>query len=342
MEGWTKLFSKSRNQDYYFHAESGRKQWHEPNEEVENDRKNIISFYNSLPHTSERKEMWRSFNNFLKLSIMKEFTYDLTSDYLANFQFSVLDVGCGSGGDLGKWQRLNATSYLGFDASANSIQELEKRSKQSMKISSFVGDFTTSDAWERIPSGKFDVISCQFAAHYAFAEKQSVRAFLSGLSKSLSSRGRIILITVDADSWRFSKRQSWGQASISSTLPTFQPFGDRYMFKLGDRVAAPEWWVHSEVLKKESDFAGLEVIFEANLASFASYIGVSTRRSLSNRIFAWQTDHKTTLEAMCGTEYVGPEAWAIASIYKVFILTKKGFKVGSGHLKDFQNFVCVE
>ena len=341
MKGWTTQFSKTSNREYYVHTESGRRQWHKPDEKVEEDRQKIAEFYETLSHSGERQSIWRKFNNFLKVSIMKEFVYDLMCDYMEDFKYSVLDVGCGAGGDLGKWNNLGARSYIGFDASSAGIAELGRRSKSfpSLKVSSFNGNFCTQETWDRIPPGKSDVVSCQFAAHYAFAEKETVRIFFAGIYKALSQRGRAIIVTVDAESWRDSCRRNWGPANITVAKSSKIPFGDKYDFQLDSRVSAPEWWVHSDVFRLEAERVGLKVSFESNLASFASFIGVSTHRTDSARSFAWNTDHESTLLSMCGTDFVGPEAWAVASLYKVFVLTKPGVKVGSATSKDFEQWI---
>lgn len=156
MQGWTTQFSKTNNREYFVHTASGRRQWHKPDEDIENDRIKICLFYENLSHGSERPNMWRKFNNFLKVSIMKEFAYDLMCDYMEDFKYTVLDVGCGAGGDLGKWQNLGARSYVGFDISQSGINELMRRSASfpSLKISSFVGNFCSQETWDRISPGK--------------------------------------------------------------------------------------------------------------------------------------------------------------------------------------------
>jgi SAM-dependent methyltransferase len=334
--GWSKAFSKSNNREYYVHESSGRRQWHEPDPIIEKDREKIHSFYSSLDHKSERSsQKWRAFNNFLKQAVMKEFIYDLCCDYMNEFKYSVLDVGCGSGGDLGKWERLGARSYLGFDFCKSSITQLQERAAtfKSMKIASFIGDFTTGEAWDRLPEGKFDVVSCQFAAHYAFAEKQSARSFFSGLSRTLSRRGRAIIITVDSD-WRQSKKSTWGPAHISRCSKESVAFGDKYEFSLENRVTAPEWWVHKDAFASESLYAGLEIGFEANLASFAAFLGVSSPRVLDSRLIAWKYDHEPSFEAMCKNE-VGAEEWAISSLYKIYIVHRKDVIVAKALQRDF-------
>ena len=125
--GWTTSFSKTHQKIYYIHEESKRRQYEKPDEELENDRLKIIDFYSNLNTSAGPKQTWRGFNNFLKQAMMNEFTVDLQNDYMNDFQYNVLDVACGTGGDIGKWGRLKATNYLGFDNCKKSITELKQR-----------------------------------------------------------------------------------------------------------------------------------------------------------------------------------------------------------------------
>jgi len=333
--GWSASHSKSQNRTFYVHKETGRRQWHEPDTEVEHDKFLVRSFYSTLHQDTSPRTSWRSFNNFLKQAIMEECTSDLVCDYSNNFEYSVLDVGCGSGGDLGKWERLKATTYMGFDGCEQSIEALKKRSSSIKNLSCFCGDFTTPEAWEKVPSSSFDVISCQFSVHYAYADKYCARAFFQGVLKSLSPRGRLILVTVDSD-WRHSAKRTWGPASMHACQETEKPYGDRYEFQLDSRVRAPEWWVHKQSLL--ADAAGLELCFEANLASFASFIGVGTTRSTCERQFHWLSSHMETLKAMCGTEPITADSWAVSSLYKVYVFRRPGLSCVNSLSKGFQSW----
>lgn len=344
-EGWIIQYSKSNKRDYYVHAETGRRQWHIPDKKIEADRLLIRKFYSSLAtEKSAERSSWRAFNNFLKQSIMEEFVADLRSDYMNDFKYSVLDVGCGTGGDLGKWKRMEATAYLGFDGSEASIKNLLLRNMAGfqMHVSAFCGDFTTVEAWDRVPSKKFDIVSCQFAAHYAFAEKASARAFMMGISSVLSERGRVIIITVDAETWRKSSKRSWGPAQITEDTKDISEYGDRYMFQIESRVRAPEWWVHKRALHAEATAVGLEVSFEANLASFAAWLGIGTARSSDWRQLKWQSTHLETLKSMYGDENVKADAWAVASLYKVYILRRPGLTCGNDTATNFTEWLHSE
>jgi SAM-dependent methyltransferase len=341
-EGWNIQYSNTNKRNYYVHSATNRRQWHYPDLDIEADRQAIRSFYGKLAdEPSGTRNVWRGFNNFLKQSIMEEFVSDLRVDYMNDCKYSVLDVGCGTGGDLGKWARLEASNYMGFDGSESSIKCLLGRNLQGfqMKVSAFCGDFTTIEAWDRVPAKKFDVVSCQFAAHYAFAEKASARAFMTGIANALSSRGRAIIVTTDAEEWRFKSKRKWGPAIISDCNDTATSFGDRYMFQLDSRVCAPEWWVHKSSFKTEVEAVGLEIAFEANLCSFASWIGVGTARADGWRQIKYESTHQAALLNMYGDESVKADAWALSSLYKIYVLRKPGLQCGNASAQNFSEWL---
>ena len=62
----------------------------------------------------------RNFNNFIKSLLIAEYTYK--QDYL-----SILDLGCGKGGDLMKWEKAKIAHYVGSDLSKTSVEEAQHR-----------------------------------------------------------------------------------------------------------------------------------------------------------------------------------------------------------------------
>ncbi len=327
------------------------------------DREAIVRFYGELAASSAgareegERASWRRFNNFLKHAAMVEMTATLRYAWETDGVYNVLDVGCGTGGDLRKWHRLGAKRYLGFDASAESIRVHRTRTlpDASMTAESFVGDFTLPESWSRVPASAFGVASCQFTAHYAFADRASAHAFMSGLSRALDpSEGRALLVVVDAETWRHSLRRTWGPAVITqaasdgedttsaSPSPAAPPlYGDRYMFQLETRVTAPEWWVHRAALAEQAAAVGLEIGIDVNLATFAAWLGVGTTRATRTRQMQWAEFHEPALRAICGGESgVTAEAWAVASLYRLFVLRRPGSTCCNGPASDIVRWLA--
>ena len=128
-------------------------------------------------------------NNFIKTLLIKE-SVGRRRDQ------SVLDLCCGVGGDLDKWQKQNIAHYVGSDLSDTSVIEAQRRHKEMCgraysyegprQQQAFSAIFIVSDASSN-DSGSidsilneeqkrmhirekivFDVVSTQFAIHYMF------------------------------------------------------------------------------------------------------------------------------------------------------------------------------
>ena len=74
-------------------------------------------------------------NNFIKTLLINEVTY--TKKCL-----SVLDLCCGVGGDLNKWQQAGITHYVGSDLSSKSVREAHSRHQQMVQRSRNVNNFS--------------------------------------------------------------------------------------------------------------------------------------------------------------------------------------------------------
>jgi len=113
----------------------------------------VRSHYNSVPErgrdwrkTDSRIKGLRSFNNWIKSTIIQKFSPN--EDYTPGAQerggmifaegpstkegLKVLDIGCGKGGDLGKWQQAPqpVDLYVGLDPADVSIDQAKERYRQ--------------------------------------------------------------------------------------------------------------------------------------------------------------------------------------------------------------------
>jgi mRNA (guanine-N7-)-methyltransferase len=99
----------------------------------------VRQHYNAVPErgrdwrkTDSRIKGLRSFNNWIKSTIIQKFSPD--EDFTPNSPspdkgLLVLDIGCGKGGDLGKWQQAPQTIelYVGLDPADVSIDQARDR-----------------------------------------------------------------------------------------------------------------------------------------------------------------------------------------------------------------------
>ncbi|KAJ5105644.1 hypothetical protein NUU61_002991 [Penicillium alfredii] len=223
----------------------------------------VRQHYNAVP---ERGREWRkteskikglrSFNNWVKSTLIQKFSPD--EEFSARFndtkdwaedsmgpppaddkRLLVLDLGCGKGGDLGKWQLAPQTVdlYVGLDPANISIEQARdrydamrsgrgqrgRRPPQSIFHAEFypkdcfgewLGDIRIIQQVGIDPSagpggsimasrwgggGGFDVVTSMFAVHYAFESEEKTRQMLCNVAGSLKKGGRFIGVCPNSD-----------------------------------------------------------------------------------------------------------------------------------------------
>ncbi|KAJ5727299.1 hypothetical protein N7493_005119 [Penicillium malachiteum] len=222
----------------------------------------VRQHYNAVP---ERGREWRkteskikglrSFNNWVKSTLIQKFSPD--EDFNARFndtkdwaedsagpppmddkKLLVLDLGCGKGGDLGKWQLApqKVDLYVGLDPADISIEQARDR-YHTMRSGRgqrgrrppptlFHGEFQPKDCFgeslgdvriiqqvgfdanagpggslmaARFGGGGFDVVTSMFAIHYAFESEEKTRQMLSNVAGCLKKGGRFIGVCPNSD-----------------------------------------------------------------------------------------------------------------------------------------------
>ncbi|OQV00549.1 hypothetical protein CLAIMM_06029 [Cladophialophora immunda] len=207
-------------------------------------------FYNARPEwVKERGRDWRrnesqikglrSFNNWIKSCLIHKFSPEEKTEEeelgwgeeakepAAQKPLAVLDLGCGKGGDLGKWQLAPQTVglYVGLDPAETSIQQARERYQQMRRgrrpifdarfvpqdcFGAWIGDVgivrevgIDPNAGNGQPSrwggGGFDVVTCMFAMHYSFESEEKVRMMLRNVAGSLKKGGRFIGVVPNSD-----------------------------------------------------------------------------------------------------------------------------------------------
>ncbi|KAJ5776358.1 uncharacterized protein N7511_001369 [Penicillium nucicola] len=221
----------------------------------------VRQHYNAVP---ERGREWRkteskikglrSFNNWVKSTLIQKFSPD--EEFAARFndtkdwaddsgpppaddkRLLVLDLGCGKGGDLGKWQLApqNVDLYVGLDPANISIEQAQGRYEQMRSGRGqrgrrppqpiFHAEFYPKDCFgewlgdiniiqqvgidanagpggsimaSRYGGGGFDVVTSMFAIHYAFETEEKTRQMLSNVAGCLKKGGRFIGVCPNSD-----------------------------------------------------------------------------------------------------------------------------------------------
>ncbi|KIW14569.1 hypothetical protein PV08_07353 [Exophiala spinifera] len=207
-------------------------------------------FYNARPEwVKERGRDWRrnesqikglrSFNNWVKSCLIQRFSPvekqeveelgwgEEAKEPEEQKPLLVLDIGCGKGGDLGKWQLAPQVVglYVGLDPAETSISQARER-YQGMRrgrkpifdafflpqdcFGAWIGDVAIvrevgidPNAGNGQPSrwggGGFDVVTAMFTMHYAFESEEKVKMMLRNVAGSLKKGGRFIGVVPNSD-----------------------------------------------------------------------------------------------------------------------------------------------
>jgi len=196
---------------------------------------------NSTVITSERQQdiyyqimsnlakKMRGYHNWIKSIII--YTYCNPLQEYKNSdkrRSSVLDFGCGQGGDLLKWYHARVGDYVGTDPDYHGIYSsvngavsryngMKKKFPDFGKITWIQADASalfTVEAQEiklqnmtqenkdliekTFKNKKFDIISSQFTLHYLFDSKESIESLIKNINNLLKVGGYIILTLFDA------------------------------------------------------------------------------------------------------------------------------------------------
>ena len=172
----------------------------------------------------------REFHNWIKSIII--YAYCSPYNELNKSELkrtSVLDIGCGQGGDILKWYHARVGEYVGIDIDYHGIysstngaisryNEFKKKYPEFGKVQWIQADASilleSSYQENKLPnmtkenkqlidkvfnkSRKFDCISSMFAIHYMFDSKDSIKNLVSNINNYLKVGGNIIFTLFDA------------------------------------------------------------------------------------------------------------------------------------------------
>ncbi|AFN83843.1 mRNA capping enzyme [Encephalitozoon romaleae SJ-2008] len=157
---------------------------------MKNKKEEIRKHYNSIKERGRevrqrsRAINIRNTNNFIKACLIR--LYTKKGD-------TVLDLGCGKGGDLLKYEKAGIDEYYGIDIAEISIRDAYVRAenmKRRFKVS-----FKAQDVYnQHISLGRqFDIVSSQFSFHYAFSSDESLDISLGNVVRHLKPGGYFII-----------------------------------------------------------------------------------------------------------------------------------------------------
>ena len=185
--------------------------------------------------TESKIKNLRSYNNWAKSTLIQKFSPTEGFDPRDGRQpgIKVLDIGCGKGGDLQKWQNApqHVEQYLGVDPAEVSIEQAkgrysDMRRRRGRGGPMFRAEFFVKDGYgeslndiplvrdigfdpdaglegsSRWSPAGFDVVSMMFCMHYAFESEAKARGMLTNVAGALKKGGRFIGVIPNSDTLR--------------------------------------------------------------------------------------------------------------------------------------------
>lgn len=234
---------------YYVHQATGQRQWQRPecigisDDSTEAENEACRSHYNRQAHERRHERQQspiielRRANNRVKqhiidqaLSFAKQVVEQTQGERPSPRPIVVLELGCGKGGDLhkyGAWslQYRTPVELYALDISEDSIDEMRRRWRTLdkrfpfLRVRCAVGDFCAAENAD-LPADwpVADIVSVQFALHYAFESAAKVRRFGDNVARALAWRNSLLIGTVVDHS---TLMQRLLQAERSATKLTF-------------------------------------------------------------------------------------------------------------------------
>jgi SAM-dependent methyltransferase len=165
----------------------------------------------------------RSYHNLVKRQLIQSATQPGSS---------VLDVGCGFGGDLQKWMHAGVRTLDMCDPSAEALVEAKTRASK-MKI---VPTFYHGDILSCPTNKKYDIICYNFSLHYIFESHRLFKNSIRAIKDRLKQDGQLIGVMPDSESilMKTPFRDSLGNFMIRKDDTGYGNFGEKLFVHLED------------------------------------------------------------------------------------------------------------
>lgn len=301
-------------------------------------------YSNRLNQTVEEREAspiiyLKKLNNWIKSVLVQSYTKKGDS---------AIDIACGKGGDLIKWDKAKISYYVGIDIAEGSIEDArtryngdashgKRRNSYSFPARLVCADCFTVHLDEVLQDeAPFDVCSCQFALHYSWMSEEKARIALQNVAAVLKPGGYFIGTMPDANVIVRKLRETDGLEFGNSCynvqfseyylekkfLPS-EPFNIEYLFHLEDAVSCPEWLVHFPTFQALAEEYGLELVDKKNFHDFV-------HEHIKNPVFAELMRILGALGDGASRDGISADEWDAAYLYMAFVFKK----VGSSNLQN--------
>lgn len=280
----------------------------------------------------------KKLNNWIKSVLVQSYTK--RGDF-------VIDIACGKGGDLIKWDKAKIGYYVGIDIAEGSLEDartryngeaghMKRRNTFSFPARLICADCFTVPLDEVLQDdAPFDICSCQFALHYSWASEEKARLALQNVSSVLKPGGYFIGTIPDANVIVRKLRETEGlefgntcynikfdDDHYEKKFPLSEPFGIQYEFHLEDAVDCPEWLVPFQMFTALAAEYCLELVYKKNFHEFV-------HEHIKNPDFAELMRKLGALGDGLSKDTISTDEWDAAYIYMAFVFKK----VGPSHLR---------
>lgn len=264
----------------------------------------VASHYNTLEEKglAERSKSrifyMRNFNNWIKSVMINEYITRIRDSSKLGEPIRVLDMCCGKGGDLNKWEKARISHLICTDIAEVSVEQCESRYNSLAERQNkggggrhhnqfpskfFTAEFFACDSTRarlrekyKDPSIDLNLVSCQFAFHYCFESVKQAECMIKNAAECLKTGGFFIGTMPDAREVMRRQRKANSQTfgndvyEISFLCDTECPplFGGKYNFQLDGVVNCPEFLVYFPLLTKLARKYGLELVMKENFDDY--------------------------------------------------------------------------
>ncbi|GCB75496.1 hypothetical protein scyTo_0019018 [Scyliorhinus torazame] len=227
----------------------------------------------------------RNFNNWIKSVLIGEYLEQVKQKNRQSI--SVLDLGCGKGGDLLKWKKGQINKLVCVDIADISVEQCIQRygdmkSRCYSNEHLFAAEFVRADCTKELlaekyqdPDIMFDICSCQFVYHYSFETLQQADTMLKNACDRLRPGGYFIGTTPNAyelvKRLEASETNSFGNELYSVTFQKkgeYPLFGCQYDFNLEGVVNVPEFLVYFPLFEEMAKKHKMKLILKMTFAEF--------------------------------------------------------------------------
>ncbi|XP_008069661.1 mRNA cap guanine-N7 methyltransferase [Carlito syrichta] len=265
--------------------------FHEKQKNLEEGHSSAVAaHYNELQEVGLEKRSQsrifylRNFNNWMKSVLIGEFLEKIRQKKKRDI--TVLDLGCGKGGDLLKWKKGRINKLVCTDIADVSVKQCQQRYEDMKNRRDnehiFSAEFITADCSKELLTDKFcdpemcfDICSCQFVYHYSFESYEQADMMLRNACGRLSPGGYFIGTTPNSFELirrlEASETESFGNEIYTVKFQTkgnYPLFGCKYDFNLEGVVDVPEFLVYFPLLNEMAKKYNMKLVYKKTFLEF--------------------------------------------------------------------------